>query len=420
MVTAIVITFLVGYLLISIEHSIGVNKSATALVMAGLSWIGYNLYLDDIHAVLSQLEHHLASIAEIMLFLVGAMTIVELIDAHNGFQFIANHLRIKSKRKLLWAVGFISFILSAILDNLTTSIVMVSLLRKFIGQAEDRKFFAGIIIIAANAGGAFSPIGDVTTTMLWVSQRISTTEVIIRLFLPSVVCLLVPLIWLHFKVKGSVTPPEKSILEEEKKIKGSLLMLVLGTGILISVPIFKTVTHLPPYLGMLLGLGIIWLAADVIHKHESQEEMHRLSAHYALTRIDVPSILFFFGILASVAVLEEVHVLSQFAHQLNQFIPSEKGVALALGIVSSIVDNVPLVAASMGMYPLQTYPMDSSFWHLIAYCAGTGGSLLIIGSAAGVTVMGMEKITFSWYLKNITLLALAGYLAGIVVYVLLY
>ncbi|MDW8302320.1 MAG: sodium:proton antiporter NhaD [Bacteroidia bacterium] len=407
-------------MLISIEHVIGVNKTATALVMAGITWIIYNIHIGDVQTVIDKLSHHLSNIAEIMLFLVGAMTIVELIDSHNGFQFIVNRLRIKSKRKLLWAVAFISFILSAILDNLTTSIVMVSLLRKFIGQAEDRKFFAGIIIIAANAGGAFSPIGDVTTTMLWVAQRISTTEVILRLFLPSLVCLLVPLIWLHFKVKGDITPPEKSVLEEERKIKGSLLMLILGTGLLLAVPTFKTLTHLPPYLGMLLGLGIIWLVADIIHKHEEHEDVQRLSANYALTRIDVPSILFFFGILASVAVLEEIHVLNQFATNLNEVIPSERGIAFVLGIVSSIVDNVPLVAASMGMYSLQAYPMDSSFWHLIAYCAGTGGSLLIIGSAAGVTVMGMEKITFSWYLKNITGLALIGYLAGMVTYILLF
>jgi Na+/H+ antiporter NhaD/arsenite permease-like protein len=217
-----------------------------------------------------------------------------------------------------------------------------------------------------------------------------------------------------------MTPPEQNILEEEKKIKGSLPMLILGTCILLAVPTFKTITHLPPYLGMLFGLGIIWVVADIIHRHEEQEEVQKLSANYALTRIDVPSILFFFGILASVAVLEEIHVLSQFAAGLNKIIPSEKGVALVLGIVSSVVDNVPLVAASMGMYSIQTYPMDSSFWHLIAYCAGTGGSLLIIGSAAGVTVMGMEKITFSWYLRNMSGLALMGYLAGIMVYMLLF
>jgi len=420
MIIAILAIFVIGYLLISIEHSVGINKSATALIMAGVCWICYNVHVGDVNMVLPKLSHHLSDIAEIMLFLVGAMTIVELIDSHNGFQFIVEQLHIKSKRKLLWIVAFISFFLSAILDNLTTSIVMVSLLRKFIGEAEDRKFFAGIIIIAANAGGAFSPIGDVTTTMLWVSQRISTTEVIFRLFIPSLVCLLVPLIWLNFRVKGDITPPEQNILEEEKKIKGSLPMLILGTCILLAVPTFKTITHLPPYLGMLFGLGIIWVAADIIHRHEEQEEVQKLSANYALTRIDVPSILFFFGILASVAVLEEIHVLSQFAEGLNKIIPSEKGVALVLGIVSSVVDNVPLVAASMGMYSIQTYPMDSSFWHLIAYCAGTGGSLLIIGSAPGVTVMGMEKITFSWYLRNMSGLALMGYLAGIMVYMLLF
>lgn len=420
MIVAILVIFIIGYFLISVEHAVNINKTATALIMAGLCWICYNIYVGDIHAVIPKLSHHLSDIAEIMLFLVGAMTIVELIDSHNGFQFIVDQLHIKRKRKLLWIVAFISFFLSAILDNLTSSIVMVSLLRKFIGKAEDRKFFAGIIIIAANAGGAFSPIGDVTTTMLWVTQRISTTEVIFRLFLPSLTCLLVPLTWLHFRIKGEITPPEQNILEEEKKIKGSLLMLILGTGILLAVPTFKTITHLPPYLGMLLGLGLIWLVADVIHKHEEQEDIQKLSANYALTRIDVPSILFFFGILASVAVLEEVHILSQFAEKLNTIVPSEKGVALILGIVSSIVDNVPLVAASMGMYSMQTYPMDSSFWHLIAYCAGTGGSLLIIGSAAGVTVMGMEKITFSWYLKNMSGLALMGYLAGMLVYILLF
>lgn len=420
MVGIILVIFIVGYFLISIEHSVGINKTATALIMAGVCWICYNIHVGDTSLVLPKLGHHLSDIAEIMLFLVGAMTIVELIDSHNGFQFIVNQLHIKSKRKLLWVVAFISFFLSAILDNLTASIVMVSLLRKFIGEASDRKFFAGIIIIAANAGGAFSPIGDVTTTMLWVSHRISTTEVILRLFLPSLVCLLVPLTWLHFRVKGEITPPEQSVLEEEKKIKGSLFMLIFGTCILLAVPTFKTITHLPPYLGMLFGLGLIWLVADVIHKHEEQEDVQKLSANYALTRIDVPSILFFFGILASVAVLEEIHILSQFAQGLNAVIPSEEGVALILGVVSSVVDNVPLVAASMGMYSMTTYPMDSSFWHLIAYCAGTGGSLLIIGSAAGVTVMGMEKITFSWYLKNMSGLALMGYLAGILVYILLF
>lgn len=420
MILVILIVFIVGYLLISIEHSIGINKTATALIMAGICWVCYNVYVGDFNAVLPKLSHHLSEIAEIMLFLVGAMTIVELIDSHNGFQFIVNQLHIKSKRKLLWAVAFISFFLSAILDNLTTSIVMVSLLRKFIGQAEDRKFFAGIVIIASNAGGAFSPIGDVTTTMLWVSHRISTSKIIIHLFLPSLVCLLLPLTWLHFRIKGEITPPEQSVLEEEKKIKGSLLMLIMGTSTLLAVPAFKTITHLPPYLGILFGLGLIWLVADIIHKHEAQEDVKKLSANYALTRIDVPSILFFFGILASVAVLEEVHILSQFAKDLNNLIPSEKGVALILGVVSSIVDNVPLVAASMGMYSMEVYPMDSSFWHLIAYCAGTGGSLLIIGSAAGVTVMGMEKITFSWYLKNMSGLALMGYLGGMLTYILLF
>lgn len=411
----LVIIFLIGYASIAFEHSIKINKTATALLLAVLCWTIYITQAAAPNIVKEELSLHLASISEILFFLLAAMTIVELIDAHQGFKIITDKITTRNKRKLLWIIAAFTFFLSAVIDNLTTAIVMIALLRKLMNEDEDRKLFAGVVIIAANAGGAWSPIGDITTTMLWIGGQLTAGNIIRKLFIPSIISLLIPLVYFTFKFKGEIKSKELTS-EENKNVKGSNIILILGLGVFILVPAFKTITHLPPYIGMLFGLAILWMSSELIHSDKDEEERKRYSAGYALSRIDSTSILFFLGILLSVAALESTHILSSLAQGMNQEIKNESIIVTCLGLASAIIDNVPLVAASMGMYDISIHPTDSSLWEFLAYATGTGGSILIIGSAAGVAVMGMEKIKFMWYLKKISLIALLGYLSGALAY----
>ncbi len=410
----IVLIFILGYLAIAFEHPLKINKTGAALFMGLLLWTVYRIGFPH-QPVAEELAHHIEAISEILFFLMGAMTIVELIDAHDGFNAITNRIRTRNKIKLLWIISTIAFFLSAVLDNLTTAIVMVSLTRKLVDDRQQRLFFAGMIVIAANAGGAWSPIGDVTTTMLWIGGQISASNIIARLFLPSLVCLLVPLTYVTFfekkKLSGLLTPIPQNQLGKE-----NMLIFVLGIGGLLFVPVFKQLTHLPPYTGILLVLGLLWLVADILHRKKDDELRTRYSASSALMKIDMPSILFFLGILLAVGVLESLHILEGLSKAMDQAIGNQSLIVFCIGILSAVVDNVPLVAATMAMYDLTVFPQDSSLWEFIAYCAGTGGSLLIIGSAAGVAVMGIEKIDFIWYFKKISFIALLGYVAGAAVY----
>jgi len=421
MLTLLVIIFVLVYAAIALEHPIKVNKSATALLGAGLLWTVYALGGVDPGILDAQLGSSLMGTAQIVFFLMGAMTIVEVVDAHNGFEVITSRIKTTKLSSLMWMVGFVSFFLSAILDNLTTTIVMVSLMKKLLEQREDRLFFAGIIVIAANAGGAWTPIGDVTTTMLWIGGQITAIEIMKGLFIPSMINLLVPLA-VTSRVLGDrpVIAPRRSIDEIpfETSAFERNLMFFLGLGVLVLVPVFKTVTHLPPFLGILFGLGLIWLVGDLLHQKEVDLRKQRLTLVRALTRIDMSSVVFFIGILLSVAVLEHTHILSGIAQWLDKTVGRQDIIVIIIGLVSAVVDNVPLVAASMGMYNLQQYPADSFLWEFIAYCAGTGGSILIIGSAAGVAAMGLEKIDFIWYMRKISGLALMGYFGGAIFYIL--
>jgi Na+/H+ antiporter NhaD/arsenite permease-like protein len=444
----IIIIFVVGYLAIALEHPIKINKTASALVTAVVCWTIFTVsgspetllsserYLHFIHElgekasalsagelhleyVKEQLGHHLNEIAQILFFLMGAMTIVELVDAHHGFKFITDRIKTKNPIVLLWVVCIVAFFLSSVLDNLTTTIVMVSLIRKLIPDKEMRLFFAGMIVIAANAGGAWSPIGDVTTTMLWIGGQISAVSIMKSLIIPSIVCTLVPLLFLTFTMKGTLGEFKDSSDASDATIKTGNLMLILGVGALISVPIFKTVTHLPPYMGMLLGLGVLWVVSELLNPDMDEAERKNFTASHALAKIDMPSVLFFLGILLAVGALQSMGTLANFAGYLSTTFGDNRIIITLIGLLSAVVDNVPLVAASMGMYSLEAYPMDDFIWTYLAYCAGTGGSILIIGSAAGVAAMGMEKIEFGWYLKRISLLAALGYFAGAGVYLLM-
>lgn len=420
MIEILVTLFVLGYLLIAFEHSIKVNKAAIALITGVACWTVYIMYSDDKHMINEQLSHHLGELSGILFFLLGAMAIVELIDAHDGFDLITVRIKQLNKRKLLWIVAFIAFFLSAILDNLTTTIVIVSLLRKLIKDDKDRLVFCGVVIIAANAGGAWSPIGDVTTTMLWIGGQITAGNIILKLLVPSICCLVAPLIFVSFRMKGDV---ERPYLDTEKNYKAlstkhQMIVFLSGVFILILVPVFKTATHLPPYMGILIGLGLLWLITEIIHGKKDEEDKHALSVVYALRKIDSPSILFFFGILVSIAALQSAGILTTLATWMSNTLANDNLIVLSLGLLSGIVDNVPLVAAVQGMYNLTEYPADHYFWEFLAYATGTGGSTLIIGSAAGVAAMGMEDISFSWYLKKISLLALIGYFAGAGVYML--
>lgn len=420
MLTALIVIFVLVYAAIALEHPLRINKSASALLGAGLLWTLYAVSQSDAHLVGEQLNESLMTTAQIVFFLMGAMTIVEVVDAHNGFEVITSKIKTKKLSTLMWMVGFVSFFLSAILDNLTTTIVMVSLMKKLLDQREDRLFFAGIIVIAANAGGAWTPIGDVTTTMLWIGGQITALEIMKGLFIPSLINLLVPLTVTAFILGNRpVIAPQRSdtdVLFETSSFERNL-MFFSGLAILVLVPVFKTLTHLPPFMGILFGLGVLWVLGDVIHRKEEELRKQRLTLARALTRIDMSSIVFFIGILLSVAVLEHTHVLADIAKWLDATIGRQDVIVMVIGLVSAVVDNVPLVAASMGMYSLETYPPDSFLWEFLAYCAGTGGSILIIGSAAGVAAMGLEKIDFIWYVKKISGLALIGYLAGAVFYI---
>jgi NhaD family Na+/H+ antiporter len=420
----IISIFILGYCAIAFEHGIKLNKAASALVMGVLCWTAFITLNADRHFVSEELAHHLASIAEILFFLMGAMTIVELMDAHDSFEVITGKITTTNKQKLLWIVSLIAFFLSAILDNLTTSIVMVSLIRKLFADKQDRWMFAGMIVIAANAGGAWSPLGDVTTTMLWIGGQITSTNIIMKLFIPSLVCLIVPLAVLTRVMKGSAASVAPVLKHETGSIRASTsfernLVFFLGIGSLVFVPIFKTITHLPPYMGILLALGVIWIITEIVHHQKDEADKNSLSVGHALRKIDVPSILFFLGILLAVSALQSAGTLTLVANLMNEKIGNESAISILIGLLSAVVDNVPIVAAAMGMYPLDAHPTDSYLWEFIAYCAGTGGSILIIGSAAGVAVMGMEKIDFFWYLKRIGWLAALGYFAGAAVYMLM-
>ncbi len=450
MTSLIILIFVIGYLSITLEHPLKLDKTVPALIMAALIWavlaIGFHAGWFSVidthenvfsfltggeeasHGLENTLLHHLGKTAEILVFLIGAMTIVEIIDLHRGFEVLKGAVKTKSKKKLLWVIGILAFILSAIIDNLTATIVLVTLLRKLIHNKEERLWYAAMVVVAANAGGAWSPIGDVTTTMLWIANKVTAMGLVKTVVIPSIVCFVIPFFIAGFlKVfKGEIkVDTTEDVIAE--KLLSSKTMLYLGLAMIVSVPVFKTLTHLPPYIGMMLALGVVWLVSEYIHPEEdfSSERRHLYSAHKALSRIEISSILFFLGILMAVAGLEslvygaangvDVGTLRYVAELLQGAIPNQDIVVILLGILSAVIDNVPLVAASIGMYDS---PADSVLWHFIAYSAGTGGSMLIIGSAAGVAAMGMEKIDFIWYLKKVAWLAFAGFIAGAAVFLL--
>ncbi|MGB0864480.1 MAG: sodium:proton antiporter NhaD [Saprospiraceae bacterium] len=439
MLTGVIVCFIIGYVAIVFEHPLKIDKTVPALLMGALCWafvsLGHLPVVDAHHHIGemdSVLLHHIGKVAEILFFLIGAMTIVELIDLHKGFSVITNRISTTKKTTMLWIVCILAFFLSATLDNLASTIVLVSLLRRLVPDKTERLWFVSLAVIAANAGGAWSPIGDVTTTMLWIGKKVTTGGLITHLVLPSIVCLIVP-VMLASRLKvfqGHITAGEYDAEKgrQSELVLGSKRILGFGLGGLIFVPIFKTITHLPPYVGMMLALGVVWLVSELVHREEDFDKKEMYTAHHALSRIEMSSILFFLGILVAVTALESVAVsglavgeegtglLMSLAESLQAAVPNENIVVMLLGVLSAIIDNVPLVAASMGMY---TVPTDSSLWHFIAYAAGTGGSMLIIGSAAGVAAMGMEKIDFIWYFKNITWLAALGFLAGGLTFVLM-
>ncbi|GAB4838740.1 Sodium/proton antiporter 1 [Ancistrocladus abbreviatus] len=412
---AMALLFGIGYAGIIFEGSLAFNKSGVGLLMAVSLWVIRSIGAPSTEIAVSELEHACAEVSEIVFFLLGAMTIVEIVDAHQGFKLVTDNITTRRPRTLLWVVGFVTFFLSSILDNLTSTIVMVSLLRKLVPPSEYRKLLGAVVVIAANAGGAWTPIGDVTTTMLWIHGQISTLQTMKDLFVPSAVSLAVPLALLSLTSevngKGQDTP---NVLASEQMAPRGQLVFSVGIGALVFVPVFKALTGLPPYMGILLGLGVLWILTDAIHYGESERQ--KLKVPQALSRIDTQGALFFLGILLSMSSLEAAGVLREVANYIDAHIPNIELTASAIGIVSAIIDNVPLVAATMGMYNLTSFPQDSEFWQLIAYCAGTGGSLLIIGSAAGVAYMGMEKADFFWYLRKVSGFAFAGYATGIAAY----
>ena len=423
MTTALILIFVIAYAAIALEHPLKIGKSASALIGAGLLWTVYALSSGGAHQISEQLGHSLMGTAQIVFFLMGAMTIVEVVDSHNGFEVITKHIKTSKLTTLMWLVGFVTFFLSATLDNLTTTIVMISLMRKLLAKHEDRLYFAGIIVIAANSGGAWSPIGDVTTTMLWIGGQITALAIIKSVLLPALVSMLVPLAITAYVLRGREVFSVECLERREGLQTTDFernLMFFMGIGILVAVPVFKTVTHLPPFIGILFGLGILWLVGDLIHRNKEDEDKQQFTLVHALSRIDMGSLVFFIGILLAVATLEHTHILTGLAQWLDKTVGRQDVIVMIIGIVSAIVDNVPLVAAAMGMYSLTTFPPDHFLWEFLAYCAGTGGSILIIGSAAGVAAMGLEKIHFFWYVRKISGLALVGYFAGAGVYLLQY
>ena len=417
--SALIAVFSIAYAAIAFEHVIKINKSASALLGAGLLWTIYAVSSGDSAAINSQLGHSIASVAQIVFFLMGAMTIVEVIDLHGGFEIVTSRIRTTRLTSLMWQMSFLAFFLSAILDNLATTVAMVTLMKKLLPKESDRLLFASMIVVAANAGGAWSPIGDITTTMLWIGGQITATAVISSVFAPSLVSMLVPLLLLSRQLKNRRFSCESIAAETgggAPAFERNAIFL-MGVGILLLVPAFKTVTHLPPFLGVLFGLGILWVFADCIHRGKRHEDRERWALVRALERIDLSSLVFFTGILLAVAVLEHTHILERLAAWLGQSIGRLDVIVVLLGLASAVVDNVPLVAATMGMYSLDQHAPDSFLWTFMAYCAGTGGSILIIGSAAGVAAMGLERIQFFWYVKRISGPALLGYLAGAATYV---
>ncbi len=426
MTLAITIVFILAYLSIALEHPLRIHKTASALLGAAICWSLYALLNSDSQVVHHHLKEVLSEAAGIIVFVMGAMTIVEIVDAHGGFSMVTDRIHTRDLRKLLWIIAWVAFFLSAALDNMTTTIVMISLVRKLLAKKEDRLVFAGIIVIAANAGGAFSPIGDVTTTMLWIGGQISAGGILKALFLPSLISLLLPLAVISIWVKGKAQLVSQAGISEGNSsghVEGAsanekTLVFFLGIAALLFVPVFKTITHLPPWMGMLFGLGVLWAITEFLHKHKSETASSYLGVANALRRIDMPSVLFFLGILLAVGALQSIGQLTASAIWLDQAIGNTTVIVLLIGVLSAIVDNVPLVAASMGMYSKELFPMDHFLWEFVAYCAGTGGSMLIIGSAAGVAAMGMEQITFGWYLRKIAPLAALGYFAGAGMYLL--
>lgn len=457
MITFIIIFFIVGYLCIALEHPLKIDKTATALVLGMTLWVLYAVdadqivpavsgdklseYVADNPALYQQSDHkqalsyicnvdlveHLGDIAQTVLFLLGAMTIVELIDVHDGFTVITSRIRTRKRRRLLWIMTWLTFLLSAVLDNLTTTIVMLTLLRKFVPHKRERWIYAGTIIIAANSGGAWSPIGDVTTILLWANGNVTVTMLIKYVLLPSIVSVLIPALIVSRKLKGRLPEPIKNDVQRSDMSKGDkLFIFLLGVCGLIFVPIFKTLTHLPPFLGILLVLGVLWVVTECMYNGHLSKQKHQYRIPKVISRVDMPSILFFLGILMAVAVLQSTGVLATMAAGLDTYVHDVYIINTLLGALSSVIDNVPMVAGVMGMYPIAdpsvsgyaaNFVADGHFWGLLSYCAGVGGSLLIIGSASGVIAMGIEKINFGWYLRKFSGLALIGYLVGIVVYI---
>lgn len=414
--TFILLAFAIGYLAIIFEERIRVNKTAPALLMAVLTWVALFDFTNISHHFLSErLGEKINDICQIIFFLLGAMTIVELIDSHKGFKIVTDLIHTNSKRKLLWILGFTTFFLSAILDNLTTAIVIISLLRKLIPDQKERALLGCMVVIAANAGGAWTPIGDVTTTMLWINGNITTFNVMKALFFPSMICCIVALFLLSLQLKGKYPKVVKKA-HEEKVEPGARAIFFSGIAVLISVPIFKTITGLPPFMGVLIGLGLLWVITDLLHGQE--ESKKHLRVPYILTRVDTSGVLFFLGILLAVSALDVAGYLKTLANFLDTTFHDVTIIATLIGLLSAIIDNVPLVAAGMGMYDLAHYPVDSTLWQLLAYCAGTGGSILIIGSAAGVAFMTLEKVHFLWYLRKAGWIALCSYFAGIIVFLI--
>jgi len=416
----ITIVFILGYVLIAFEHKLSINKASIALLSGVICWVLYIMSSADVHLVSEQLIEHLGEISGILFFLMGAMTIVELVDAHDGFDIVTHSIKTNSKRKMLWIISLLTFFLSAVLDNLTTTIVMVTLLRKLITDKNDRMLFVGMVVIAANSGGAWSPIGDVTTTMLWIGGQITSGGIIKELFLPSLISLLIPLSALSITLKGNIE--NSNIVNNIRKPSASgferKLFFFAGIGALLFVPVFKTITHLPPFMGMMFGLGILWVLSEIIHKEKDDIDKDNYSVLHALRKIDMPSVLFFLGILIAISALQSVGQLSQLAKFMDDKIGDINIVVMTIGLLSAVIDNVPLVAAAMGMYDMTTFASDHYFWKFLAYCAGTGGSALIIGSAAGVAAMGLEKINFFWYVRKISWLALIGYFTGAFAFIL--
>lgn len=458
MITYIIIIFVIGYLCIALEHPLKVDKTATALVLGMVLWVLYAMgastivpqvagdsfqtYVAENPGLVSKGEHaqalsyvvnvdiveHLGDIAQTVLFLLGAMTIVELIDVHDGFTVITSRIHTRKRRKLLWIMTWLTFFMSAVLDNLTTTIVMLTLLRKFVPHKRERWLYAGAIIIAANSGGAWSPIGDVTTILLWANGNVTVSALIKFVLLPSLVSVIIPSMVVARRLKGRLPEPKKDdIQRSDLSVRDRTFIFALGVGGLIFVPIFKTITHLPPFLGILLVLGVLWVVTECLYngKLRKQTKQYRIPA--VISRVDMPSILFFLGILMAVAVLQSTGILATMANALDTHVHNVYAIDTMLGALSSVVDNVPMVAGVMGMYPVAdptvsgyaaNFMADGHFWGLLSYCAGVGGSLLIIGSASGVIAMGIEKINFGWYLKHFSGLAALGYLSGIAVYIL--